>query len=89
MHRLLRSRPSRLIVALLCAFVLSRVPAQAFAEDVMSSIVKAEDDFVMPAIAPEVIALSIWQPAVAFTALMLTPSDAADNSFVQQSILRV
>ena len=85
----LRSRPSRLIVALLCAFVLSRLPAHACAEDVVSSIVNFEKEVAMPAVAPDVPAISIREIVVTVATPMSEPSSARDNSPIQQSVLRV
>jgi hypothetical protein len=40
---ILRSRTSQIIVALLCALVLSRMPGPVYAEDATSSLVKIDD----------------------------------------------
>jgi hypothetical protein len=85
----LRSRPSRLIVALLCAFILSRLPAQACAEDVVSSMVTIEKEVAMPALAPDVAAISISEIVVIVATPMSERTFAPDKPFIQQSVLRV
>lgn len=86
---MLRRRPSRFIVALLCALVFSRVPAYAFAEDTVSSVVKLEGDFAVAALAADLIATSVWEPVPAFPKPMPRPSDAPETCFIDQSVLRL
>jgi len=85
----LRSRPSRLIVALLCAFILSRLPAPACAEDVVSSIVNIEKDVALPAVAADVAALSIGEVVVTVATSMCVRTFAPHEPSIQQSVLRV
>ena len=84
----LRSRPSRLIVALLCALILSRLPAPACAEDVVSSIVNIERDVALPAVAADVAAISIGEIVTVATP-MFERTFAPDKPYIQQSVLRV
>ena len=84
-----RSRPSRLIVALLCAFILSRLPAQACAEDVVSSVVNIEMEVALPAVAADVAAISIGEIVVTVATPMCERTFAPDESYIQQSVLRV
>jgi len=86
---MLRRRPSRFIVALLCALVLSRVPVYAFAEDTISSVVKLEDHFVIATLAADLIATFVWEPALAFPKPMPRPSDAPETCAIDQSVLRL
>lgn len=85
----LRSRPSRLIVALLCAFILSRLPAQACAEDVVSSIVNIEIEVALPAVTADVAALAIGEIVVTVVSPKCERTFAPDEPYIQQSVLRV
>jgi hypothetical protein len=86
---MLRRRPSRFIVALLCALVLSRAPVYAFAEDTISSVVKLEAHVVVAALAADLTATFVWEPALAFPKPMPRPSDAPETCSIDQSVLRL
>lgn len=85
---ILRSRPSRMLVALLCAVVLSRIPAPVFGEAAASTIVKTEEATALAATAPTIdrcvcvlaIGTLINQPAA---------TEAPNHSLIESSILRL
>jgi hypothetical protein len=86
---LLRSRPSRLIVALLCAFILSRLPAQTRAGDVVSSVMNIEMEVALPAVAVDVAAVSIGEVVVTVATTICERTFAPDEPYIQQSVLRI
>jgi hypothetical protein len=88
----LRRRPAQILVALLCALVLSRMPAPVFGEDAAATIVKVEESAALAALA--VIALpnvdSGNDPsAIATLVRRLAPVEPASVSLLQFAILRL
>jgi hypothetical protein len=86
---LLRSRPSQMLVALLCALVLSRVPAPVFCEDAASMIVNVDETGVpVVALAPG-IDMCVGGYAVETFVQHPGSSEISNHSLVGSSILRL
>ena len=86
---ILRSRPSQMLVALLCALVLSRMPAPMLAEDAFASFVKIEESTVITVIIAPTVSLAVFESAIAISVPASTRSDAPNHSFIEHSILRL
>ena len=85
---ILRSRPSQIIVALLCALVLSRMPAPVFGEDAASTIVTIEEAASLAATAPN-IDLCLCVVAIGTLIHHSAAPDASNHSLIASSILRL
>jgi len=88
----LRRRPAQILVALLCALVLSRMPAPVFAEDAAATIVKVEESAALAAVA--VIAVPNVDigndpSAIATLVRRLAPVEPPSLSLLQFAILRL
>ena len=86
---ILRSRPSQVLVALLCALVLSRMPAPVFAEDTLSSLVNIEDSAAIAGVMAPAAGISVWELPRAIPVHAPTRSDAPNHSLLEHSILRL
>jgi hypothetical protein len=85
----LRRRPSQMLVALLCALVLSRMPAPMVAEDAFASIVKIEESTVITAVVSPTVTMAVFESALAIAVQVSTRSDAPIHPFIEHSILRL
>jgi hypothetical protein len=85
---ILRSRPSRMLVALLCALVLSRMPAPVFGEDAASTIIKTEEAAALAATAPDI---DRCLCVLAIGTLIHDPAaiEAPNHSLIESAILRL
>jgi hypothetical protein len=89
MLSLLRSRPSQVVVALLCTVVLLRMPAPVFAEDAVSSLVKIEERTAITAVIASTPGVALSDCAVAIPIETPARSDAPNHSLIEHSILRL
>jgi hypothetical protein len=89
MLSILRSRPSQILIALLCALVLSRMPAALFAEDAMSSIVKVEEDASIAVVTTCPIALPICVSTSVSPIHALATCDPRNHSPIESPVLRL
>ena len=85
---ILRSRPSQILVALLCVVVLSRMQAPVFGEDAASTIVKIEEAAAVEATASS-IDLCMCVLAIGTVLHHSAALDAANHSLIESSILRL
>jgi hypothetical protein len=86
---LLRSRPSQMLVALLCALVLSRVPAPVFGEDAASMIVSVDETgAAMVALAPG-IDMCVCGDAIETFVQHPGSTEIPNHSLLESSILRL
>jgi hypothetical protein len=85
---ILRSRPSQILVALLCALVLSRMPAPVFGEDAASTIVTIEEAAALAATAPNI---DLCMCVLAIGTLIHHPAaiEAPNHSLIESAILRL
>jgi hypothetical protein len=89
MLSILRSRPSQILVALLCALVLSRTPALWFAEDAISSIVKVEEAAPFAVVTTCAIGLPVCVSAIVPPIHVLASCDPWNRSLTESSVLRL
>ena len=85
----LRSDPSRILVALLCALVLSRLPAPVFAEDAFSSLVNIHEATAIAEMAAPAAGVPTCDPAIALLIHVPAPADAVNDSINEHAILRL
>ncbi len=86
---ILRRRPSQILVAVLCALVLSRMPAPVFAEDAISTVVKFEEIAALAVATTPTIYGSMSASAIA---ILIHPSaviDAPNHPLIEHSVLRL
>jgi hypothetical protein len=85
---ILRRRPSRILVAVLCALLLSRMPAPVFGEDATSTIVKVEESAALSVLAAD---SALVEPVSVITILIQHSgrNDAPNLSLIHSSILRL
>jgi hypothetical protein len=86
---ILRSRHSQVLVAVLCALVLSRMPALVFAEDAISSLVKVEETEALAVATTVGIDAFVSAPAIAAPIHDSVLSDAPNHPPIEFSILRL
>lgn len=89
MFRILRSRPSQMLVAVLCVLVLSRMSASMFAEDALSSLIKIEESTAITAVIASPPGVALSDSAVAIPIETPVRSDAPSHSLIEHSILRL
>jgi hypothetical protein len=85
----LRRRPAQILVALLCALVLSRMPAPVFGEDAAATIVKVEENAALAVIALPNVDSGNDPSAIATLVRRLAPVEPASVSLLQFAILRL
>ena len=86
---ILRSRSSRIVVALLCALVLSRVPASVFAEDTTSSPFQLDEAAAVAIVTVPAIAHTVTGGAIGAPTQASVPCGACDLSMSEHTILRL
>lgn len=86
---ILRRRPSQVLVALLCALVLSRMPAPVFAEETISSLVKIEESTVISAVIGPSASMTVFDFAIAIPSHTSARSDVPNHPLTEHSILRL
>ena len=88
---ILRSRPSRMLVALLCAVVLSRIPAPVFGEAAASTIVKTDEAAALAALAGTAPNIDLCVCVLAIGTLIHHPGaiEAPNHSLIESAILRL
>jgi hypothetical protein len=86
---ILRRRPSQILVAVLCALVLSRMPAPVFGEDAAATIVKVEESAALAAVVVANIDVGDYPSAIPALIRYPTAVDAPSLSLIQSAILRL
>jgi len=89
MFRILRSRPSQMLVAVLCVLVLSRMSAPMCAEDALSSLVKIEESHAITPVLASTPGVALGDSAVAIPIETPVRPDAPNPSLIEHSILRL
>ncbi len=86
---ILRRRHSQVLIAVLCALVLSRMPVPMFAEDAISTLVKIEDPaavaVVTSADAAEYVSASVAATRIQYS----VTTDGPNHPLIQYSVLRL
>lgn len=86
---ILRCRPPQILVALLCALVLSRIPAPVFAEDAISSLVKIEESTALTAVIDTPAGVPACDSAIAVSVQTPTRTSGPNHSLIEYSVLRL
>ena len=89
MFGIMRSRPSQMLVAVLCVLVFSRTSAPMFAEDALSSLVKIEESTAITALMVSIPPVGLSDSTVAIPIETRVRSDAPNQSLIEHSILRL
>jgi hypothetical protein len=85
----LRRRPAQILVAVLCALVLSRMPAPVFGEDAAATIVKIEESAALAVIAVPNVDIGDDRSAIATVVRRLAPVTPPSLSLLQFAVLRL
>lgn len=86
---ILRSRPSQVLVALLCALVLSRIPAPVYAEDAIPSLVKIEESAAIAALIAPTLGMAVGDSVLAVSTQVPTRPDPPNHPSIEHPILRL
>jgi len=88
MLTIMRSRPSQVLVALLCAIVLSRMPAPIFAEDAIS-VATIEGSMAVAVLTTHAISDAARPGTVATSVIVLARADSPHPPLLDFAVLRL
>lgn len=86
---ILRSRPSQVLVALLCALVLLRMPAPVFAEGAVSSLVTMDEGTLLAVVNASVVNIATCPCSFAVSLTLPARCDTANTSLLEYTVLRL
>lgn len=86
---ILRSRPSQVLVALLCAVVLLRMPAPVFAEGAVSSLVTMDEGTVLAVVNTAVVNTATCPCSFAVSLALPARCDTGSTMLLEYTVLRL
>ena len=89
MLSILRRRPSQVLVALLCAVVLLRMPAPVFAEGAVSSLVTIDEGAALAVVNTSVVNIAACQCSSAASLRFPARCDPSNTLLLEYAVLRL
>jgi hypothetical protein len=86
---ILRSRPSQILIAVLCTLVLSRMPAPVFGEETISTLAKVEERAALAVATPSIIDACASAAEIVTFIQHSAAADVPNHSPIEHSVLRL